>query len=291
MDWTYPSKVTPVAWTYLKNCSCRGRCPHLPHRGGWYGLQITEALKRSLPATGHLYFRNERYIGYPDYPGWDCEGNERMVASQTDQLRQAVTALERSYDSSLDFMGEALALKDAETGRHSKRVAAFTISIARAMELSADQIRLIARGGFLHDIGMLAVPDAILLKPSALTADETALLRQHCLTGYEILKKAPFLAEAAEIVYAHHERHDGSGYPRGLKSGEIPLGAKIVAVADALDTITSDQPYRSAQSITAARQEIRRSSGTQFDPAIVETFLGMPEHIWGDLRREVERQN
>jgi putative nucleotidyltransferase with HDIG domain len=213
---------------------------------------------------------------------------EALVTARTEQLRQAVTTLERSYDISLEILGDALSLKDTQTGRHSKRVTAFTISIAREMGLSADQVRVIARGAFLHDIGKLATPDAILFKPTVLTEDETAVMRQHCLTGYEILKKVPFLAEAAEIVYAHHERYDGNGYPCGLKGEQIPLGARIVALANALDVVTSDLPYRPAQSFTAARGVIRRNSGAQFDPSIVETFMAMPEHIGGDLRKELE---
>jgi putative nucleotidyltransferase with HDIG domain len=208
---------------------------------------------------------------------------------RTDQLRQAVTTLERSYDICLEFMGDALTLKDTETGVHSKRVTAFAISIARDMRLSGEQIRAIARGAFVHDIGKLATPDAILLKPAALSADETAVMRQHSTKGFEILQKVPFLAEAAEIVYAHHEQYDGTGYPRGLKGEEIPLGARIVAVANTLDAITSDLPYRSAPSVAAARKEIRRCSGTQFDPSVVETFMATPEHIWVGLRREIDK--
>lgn len=216
---------------------------------------------------------------------------ESLVTARTDQLRQAVTTLERSYDISLELIGDALALKDTAAEQHSKRVTAFTISLARAMALSSDKIRTIARGAFLHDIGKIAIPDTILFKPAALTADETAVMRQHCLKGYEILKKVSFLAEAAEIVYGHHERYDGTGYPRGLKDEEIPLGARIVAIANTLDVITSDEPYRPAQSFAAAREEIQKCSGTQFDPGIVETFLAQPEHIWDDLRREIEKQN
>ncbi len=114
-------------------------------------------------------------------------------------------------------MGDALDKKDAETEGHSKRVTAFTIAIARAMGLSKDQIAVIARGAFLHDIGKMAVPDAILRKPGKLTPDEILVMQEHCYHGYEILKKIPFLGEAAEIVYAHQERYDGTGYPRGLK--------------------------------------------------------------------------
>ncbi len=212
---------------------------------------------------------------------------EALVTARTEQLRQAVTTLEYSYDISLQFLGDSLGLKDTETEGHSKRVTAFTISIARAMGLSADQIRVIARGAFLHDVGKIAIPDAILFKPGALTVSEMAVMHQHCVKGFEILKKAPFVAEAGEIVYAHQEKFDGTGYPRGLRGNEIPLGARIVAVANTLDAMTSDRPYRAAQSLAAAREEIRVWAGRQFDPDVVDVFLGMPENIWTDLRKDI----
>src|SRR5206468_2117304 len=139
---------------------------------------------------------------------------ESLVAARTEQLRQAMTDLERSYDITLEALGDALDLKDAETEGHSKRVTAFTIAIARAMGLSGEKIRVIARGAFLHDIGKMAIPDAILLKPGALTEAETEIMREHCFRGYQMLRKIPFLSEAAEIVYSHQERFDGTGYPR-----------------------------------------------------------------------------
>jgi len=215
---------------------------------------------------------------------------ESLVAARTEQLRQAMTDLERSYDITLEALGDALDLKDAETEGHSKRVTAFTIAIARAMGLSGDKIRVIARGAFLHDIGKMAIPDHILRKPGALTMEETQIMREHCFRGYQMLKKIPFLAEASEIVYAHQERYDGSGYPRGLKGKEIPLGARIFSVADTLDAITSDRPYRAAQTINAARDEVERFSGKQFDPDVVQIFLQMPDTIWEDLRKEINSQ-
>src|SRR6267154_4177783 len=147
---------------------------------------------------------------------------EALVTARTEQLRQAISTLERSYDITLEALGNALDLKDAETEGHSKRVTAFTIAIARAMGLSKDQIAVIARGAFLHDIGKMAIPDAILRKPGKLTPDEILIMQEHCFHGYEILKKIPFLGEAAEIVYAHQEKFDGTGYPRGLKGEELP---------------------------------------------------------------------
>jgi putative nucleotidyltransferase with HDIG domain len=201
-----------------------------------------------------------------------------------------MNSLERSYDITLEALGDALDLKDAETEGHSKRVTAFTIAVARQMGISTDQIRIIARGAFLHDIGKMAIPDAILRKPGALNPDETLIMREHCYRGYQMLKKIPFLAEAADIVYSHQEKYDGTGYPRGLKGEQIPLGARIFAVADTLDAITSDRPYRPAQSLTAARKEIEAWSGRQFDPEVVGQFLAMPDDIWEDLRKQIDKQ-
>ncbi|HEX3438345.1 MAG TPA: HD domain-containing phosphohydrolase [Pseudacidobacterium sp.] len=214
---------------------------------------------------------------------------EQLIADRTDMLRQAMADLERSYDITLEALGDALDLKDAETEGHSKRVTGYTVALARAIGLSASEIRIIARGAFLHDIGKMAIPDAILLKPGRLTSDEQVLMREHCMRGYQILSKIPFLREAAEIVYTHQEHFDGSGYPRGLKGEEIPLGARIFSVADTLDAITSNRPYRKANSFESARNEIRRCSGTQFDPKIVEVYLSMPDRLWIDLRSEISQ--
>jgi putative nucleotidyltransferase with HDIG domain len=155
------------------------------------------------------------------------------------------------------------------------------------MDLTPAEIRTVARGAFLHDVGKMAIPDAILLKPGKLDAEEQAVMRQHCARGYNMLRKIPFLAEAAEIVHSHQEHYDGSGYPRGLRGNDIPLGARIFAVADALDAITSDRPYRQAQPFAKARAEIKRCSGTQFDPRVVDVLMSMPDRLWADLRGEI----
>lgn len=215
---------------------------------------------------------------------------ESLVAARTEQLRHAIQELEQSYDITLGALGDALDLKDAETEGHSKRVTAFTIAIAGALALPEEKVRVIARGAFLHDLGKMAIPDAILRKPGKLNEREMAIMRQHSYRGYQMVCKIPFLAEASEIVYSHQERWDGKGYPRGLKGEDIPLGARLFAVADTLDAMRSDRPYRSAQSFAVARSEIARNAGTQFDPKIVETFLSMPESLWEDLRREIDSQ-
>jgi putative nucleotidyltransferase with HDIG domain len=222
---------------------------------------------------------------------------ESRVAEQTERLRRAMgdlqqanADLKRSHDMMLEALGDALDLKDAETEGHSKRVTAFTIAIARAMRLPDEDVEAIAHGAFLHDIGKMAIPDSVLRKPGPLTPDEVLIMREHCLRGYQMVCKIPFLADAAEIVYAHQERWDGTGYPRGLKGEEIPLGARIFSIADTLDAITSDRPYRAAQSYQAARDEIELWSGRQFDPVIVRVFLAMPQSIWERVRVQVHSQ-
>jgi putative nucleotidyltransferase with HDIG domain len=215
---------------------------------------------------------------------------ESLVDARTEQLQKTMTNLERSYDITLEALGDALDAKDAETEGHSRRVTAFTMAIAKAMGLARDQIAVIARGAFLHDIGKMAIPDAILNKPGKLDPEEVAIMREHAYRGYQIVRKIPFLTEAAEIVYSHQEKYDGTGYPRGLKAKEIPLGARIFAVADTLDAMINDRPYRAAQTLSAAREEIHRFSGRQFDPEVVKMFLSMPENIWGELCKDIDSQ-
>jgi putative nucleotidyltransferase with HDIG domain len=242
------------------------------------GAQLISAVARALE-HGRLMKQNAAYR----------QNLEEIISARTSRLRATMQDLERSYDFTLEAMGDALDLRDAETEGHSRRVTAYTIALAREMGLDTEQLRVIARGAFLHDIGKIATPDRILLKPGKLDPEEIEIMREHCARGYEMVRKIPFLREASEIVYSHQETFDGSGYPRGLRGEEIPLGARIFAIADTLDAMTSDRPYRKGRSFAEARQEIARCSGSQFDPAIVEVFLGMPEGLWHDLRREVER--
>jgi putative nucleotidyltransferase with HDIG domain len=216
---------------------------------------------------------------------------EQVVRARTEMLRQAMENLEHSYDVTLEALGDALDLKDSETEGHSKRVTAYTIALARAMGVHPAQIKVIARGAFLHDIGKMAIPDDILRKADKLTIEEQDVMREHCARGYHMLRKIPFLAESAEIVLSHQEHFDGSGYPRGLQGPEIPIGARIFAVADTLDAITSDRPYRRANSFDAAREEILRCSSSQFDPSVVEVFLKIPNELWLELRSEITGQN
>jgi putative nucleotidyltransferase with HDIG domain len=215
---------------------------------------------------------------------------ESLVKARTEQLQTAIANLERSYDITLEALGDALDLKDRETEGHSRRVTLFTIAIAQALGLPREQITVIARGAFLHDIGKMAIPDKILNKPGKLEPEEMLIMKEHAYHGYQIVKKIPFLADVAEIVYSHQEWFNGEGYPRQLKGEEIPLGARIFSVADTFDAITSNRPYRPAQTPQAARAEIDKFSGRQFDPEIVRVFLEMPDKVWDDLRREIDGQ-
>jgi putative nucleotidyltransferase with HDIG domain len=224
----------------------------------------------------------------PDHlHSWESSVEPNRVKS----AEETISSLRQSYDITLQALGDALDLRDREAEGHSKRVTAFTMAIARSMGIPREEIDVIARGAFLHDIGKMAMPDSILFKKGKLNTEEMEIMREHCYHGYQMLKRIPFLSGVSEIVYSHQEHFDGSGYPRGLKGQEIPLGSRIFSVADTLEAITSDRPYRAAITFSAARKEIRAWSGRQFDPSVVEVFLKMPADIFEDLRREINAQS
>jgi putative nucleotidyltransferase with HDIG domain len=210
---------------------------------------------------------------------------EEMVEERTEQVQSALQQVERSYEDTLQALGKAIDLRDHETAGHCQRVCRYSLEIARAMGWSQKQLETLARGAYLHDIGKLGIPDGILLKPGPLTENERKLMQQHVQIGFDVIKDVPFLADAAEIILMHHEQYGGAGYPRGLKGEEIRPGARIFAVADTLDAITSDRPYRRASSFESARETIRHLSGSQFDPRVVEVFLSIPEDVWPTIAR------
>jgi putative nucleotidyltransferase with HDIG domain len=210
---------------------------------------------------------------------------EDMVAERTAQLQSAFQKIECSYEDTLQALGAAIDLRDSETAGHSQRVCLYSLEIARALGLPEVEHKNLLRGAYLHDIGKLGTPDGILLKPGPLTPDEWKVMQQHVRIGYELVKGIPFLSDTAEIVFTHHERCDGRGYPRGLMGDAIPMGARIFAVADTLDAITSDRPYRKASSFEFGRETIRRLSGQQFDPQVVAAFLSIPEETWPAIAR------
>jgi len=209
---------------------------------------------------------------------------ERMVNDRTLRLQDALSQVEQTYADTVDALGAAIDLRDEQTAGHSRRVCLYSIKLLKAMNGSLQQLKSLSIGAILHDIGKLGISDAILLKPGALTIDERRIMRCHVQIGYDLIKRIPFLADAAQIILMHHERWDGSGYPQGLKGRDVPLGARIFAVADSVDAITSDRPYRSALSSDHARHEIERQAGTQFDPDVVRVFLSYPNEIWQAIR-------
>jgi putative nucleotidyltransferase with HDIG domain len=210
---------------------------------------------------------------------------EQMVAERTVQLQTAFLQIERSYEDTLQALGAAIDLRDNETAGHSQRVCRYSLEIARAMGWSGKDLENLARGAYLHDIGKLGIPDGILLKPGPLTPDERSLMQQHAQIGFDIVKDIPFLRDAADIVLMHHERFDGGGYPRRLKGDEILPGARIFPVADTLDAVTSDRPYRRASSFEKASEIIRSEAGRQFDPEIVRVFLNVPADTWETIAK------
>jgi putative nucleotidyltransferase with HDIG domain len=209
------------------------------------------------------------------------------VQQKTAQLTDALELLTQSYDDTLEMLGSALELKDPETSGHSQRVTAYTISIAKSVPVPLPYLTVLARAAFLHDIGKMAIPDKILHKPGPLDDAEKVIMRTHCEIGYNMLTRIPFLRDAADIVLAHHEFFDGTGYPRGLRGEQIPLGARIISIANALDARLSDWPYRNALPMLHGLEEIRHCAGTQFDPKIVEVFLSIPKNHFAELRENL----
>lgn len=216
---------------------------------------------------------------------------EQMVAERTEQVESAMRQVENTYDATLQALGAALDMRATEVAGHSLRVSRYSEEIARRMGYDGEGLRNILRGAFLHDIGKLGIPDAILLKNGRLTTQEKLVMESHVRLGYEMVRRIEFLEAAAEIVLNHQERFDGFGYPQGVKGEEIPLPARIFTVADALDAMTSNRPYRAALPFAVARAEIVRESGRQFDPDVVNVFLAIPEERWRRIRDEVDEQS
>ena len=206
---------------------------------------------------------------------------EHLVEERTHELKQALSETTRTYAATIKTLGAALNLRDSKTEDHCNRVAAYVLKLARAYGVKdKDQLRDIEWGAYLHDIGKIGVPDAVLLKPGKLTPAERSLIETHSELGYQLLKEIQFLDGAAELVLTHHESYDGTGYPRGLKGSHIPLSARLFAVADTVDAMTSDRPYRKALSIEVAGEELKRLSGVQYDPRVVDVFFSLPKEEW-----------
>jgi putative nucleotidyltransferase with HDIG domain len=198
------------------------------------------------------------------------------------QERNRAQELRRSYKATVLALANAVEARDAYTGKHAQRVAAYGLRVAHAAGVEVDpQVEF---GFLLHDIGKVAVPDAILFKPGPLTEQERALVRKHPEIGSEILRHIDFLDQAKEVVRHHHERWDGRGYPDGLSEEAIPLPARVFALADTLDALTSERPYRRASPFADARKVISAAAGSQFDPAIVAAYEAVPDEAFVRIR-------
>jgi cyclic di-GMP phosphodiesterase len=184
-------------------------------------------------------------------------------------------------------LSNAVEARDAYTAKHAERVAAYGIEIARSLGVARPEAPQMEFGFLLHDIGKLAIPDEILWKPSALTDDEREWMERHPEIGAAIVGGIEFLAEAAELIRTHHERWDGSGYPAGLKGEEIPEAARVFAIADVLDALTTDRPYRPASSLAEAREIINGGSGTHFDPSVVQAFNGIDDETFAGIVADI----
>jgi diguanylate cyclase (GGDEF)-like protein len=210
---------------------------------------------------------------------------EDWRASEIRLLPSGLPPLSRGERATITALHDLIAARDAGTGAHSERVRLYALAVAHAHGMTEAETRDIEHGVILHDIGKIGIPDSILLKPGPLTPDEWKVMRTHPEVGRRLVEHIPFLAGAVPIVYHHHERWDGNGYPEGLRGENIPPGARIFAVADALDAMTFDRPYSRAVSLEAARAEIDRCAGTHFDPAVVATFMSIPLTVFEELRR------
>jgi len=213
---------------------------------------------------------------------------EEEVASRTQQFRDALELLNQTYHSTLLALGTALDSRDADSDGHALRVTLYTLRLARQVGASEADLKTIEQGALLHDIGKIGVPDNLLRKAEKLTESEWQLMRLHPEIGYRILSRISFLHEAARMVLNHQERYDGTGYPAGLRGNEVVLSARIFAVADTLDCMTTDRPFQKAVTFEAAREEIRRVAGTQLDPAIVDKFMEIPLDEWKTIAQDVK---
>jgi len=210
---------------------------------------------------------------------------EARVEQATHDLVAAFRELEDTYRATLEALGSALDSRDVGTEAHSRRVHGYALATAREYGVPEHDLRDLAHGVLLHDIGKIGIPDGILLKPAPLTEEEWVTMRTHPEIGKRLIEGIPFLRGAVAIVWSHHEKWDGSGYPRRLAGEAIPLGARIFCIVDAFDAMTFDRPYSRAISFEAAKAEIKRCAGAHFDPAVVESFFRVPEALLEEIRR------
>ncbi|HJQ15241.1 MAG TPA: HD domain-containing phosphohydrolase, partial [Anaerolineales bacterium] len=241
-------------------------------------------LKLKAEMIGVLYVDNRAHAGIfkeNDLDLISAFADQAAVAIDSarlfEDLQESHRELERAYQATLEGWVRALDLRDKETEGHTQRVTILTHRLARSMGVSDAELVHITRGALLHDIGKMAIPDGILLKPGQLTEEERKLIQKHPIYAYEMLSPIDFLVPAIDIPYCHHEKWDGTGYPRGLKQDEIPFAARIFPIIDVWDALISDRPYRKAMAHDEVRQIIKADSGKHFDPLVVEAFLELKD--------------
>jgi len=241
-------------------------------------------LKLKNDLIGVLYVDNRAHAGI--FKDHDLElmsafADQAAVAIDSarlfEDLQESHRELEKAYQATLEGWVRALDLRDKETEGHTQRVTILTQRLARSMGIEGDALVHITRGALLHDIGKMAIPDGILLKPGQLTEDERMLIQKHPVYAYEMLSPIAFLVPAIDIPYCHHEKWDGSGYPRGLRGKEIPFAARIFPVVDVWDALTSNRPYRKAMPQYEVRPRIKADSGKHFDPVVVDAFMELKD--------------
>lgn len=258
-----------------------------PFRLGEVRSSVTRAIDK------HLAWR-ERWTQQQDLKA-QVERQARQVREQlvtaqerSAALRDSLDTLRSAYDATIEGLMFALDSRDRASLGHSQRVAVFSEEIAKTLGVSGAELEAVRHGAMLHDIGNIAVPDALLQKAGRLTDDEWSHVRKHAEQGYRLVQSIPSLGRAADIVRQHHERYDGTGYPQGLAKDAIALGARIFAVADTFDAMTSHRPYRGVSTYREVCAELAGCAGTQFDPLVVDAFMRIPETTWTELRRAVE---
>jgi HD-GYP domain-containing protein (c-di-GMP phosphodiesterase class II) len=239
---------------------------------------------KSIGAIQAVNKRNGQLFNQDDLDLFRSIAGSAALAVNNAQL---VADLQNSYDQTLDALSAALDLRDRETEGHSRRVVEYTARLAEEIGLDKGTIKNIRRGALIHDIGKIGVPDAVLRKPGLLNDDERKLINLHPQAGYNMLVGIPYLREEIQIVICHQEKWDGTGYPYGLRGEQIALGARLFAIADTFDALTSDRPYREGSSYESARKIIEEEAGRQFDPQAVAAFLVVPVEEWIKIRVRV----
>lgn len=267
----------------LKGASERGAAIEAIHQAEYAAyMAVPMVAKGQLQGVVELYAKRPMETSEEWLEFLETYADQGAIAVENSQLVRSLERsnqeLQRAYDRTIEGWASALDLKDEETAGHSKRVTEMTVRLARRLGVGSEELVHVQRGALLHDIGKMGIPDSILLKRGPLSSAEFQLMQRHPELAYHLLSPIEFLRPALDIPYCHHERWDGTGYPRGLRGEQIPLAARIFAVVDVFDALTSERPYRDAWPLDRAMQLIREGSGTHFDPEVVDAFFEMLEH-------------